>query len=399
VAIPVPQTTRRRAGVAWLVLAVVLAGAGVLAWSLLRGGDEAPRTPAALTATPGTLKQVFASARGGETILLRSGHYATFAAGAKPSLVTLRPAPGASVRISLAFAGVINVRLEGMKIEGADISGPSHDVTIAKSDFTAQIVIHADKMSDARILLDGNRFAHIDVCDQCQEGRVQVIGDSGHRSGVVIANNVLGPGGNSDGIQNGGNGVRILHNTFVGIYGNGGRHIDALQLYGQRNTVVRGNYFHNVASGIMSPDGGSHERIEHNVFDTGAYPYAIMLGGDDGSVIRHNTLPAIGRCAYGMPCGILLVADGPEHRAGRGTVVEDNILGGLSVAGTSKLGADHHNLLATGGGGPGDRAGRPAFTGGAHPKSPSGFRLAHGSPGRKAASDGADVGIAGGVAG
>jgi hypothetical protein len=388
-------------GIAWLVVAVVLAGAGVLAWLLLlRGGDDAaPHRAAPLSATPATLERVFASARGGETILLRSGRYPTFAAGAKPSLVTLRPAPGASVRISLAFAGVTNVRLEGLTIDGADISGPSHDVTIAKSDFIAQIVIHADKMTDARILLDGNRLAHIDVCDQCQEGRVQVIGDSGHRSGVVIANNVLGPGGNSDGIQNGGNGVRILHNTFVGIYGNGGRHIDALQLYGQRNTVIRGNYFHNVASGIMSPDGGFHEVIEHNVFDTGAYPYAIMLGGDNGSVIRHNTLPDLGGCAYGLPCGVLLVDVGPNHLAGHGTVVEDNILGGLSVAATSKLRADHHNLVATGGGGAGDRAGRPAFAGGRHPKSRRGFRLAQGSPGSKAASDGADVGIASGVAG
>jgi hypothetical protein len=309
--------------------------------------------------------------------------------------VTIRPQPGASARMSLAFAEVANVRLDGLTIDGADIGGLSHHVTIAKSTFAHQVVIRAERMRDAGVVLDGNRFPRIDVCPDCYEGRVQVIGDSGSPSGIVIANNVFGPGGNSDGIQDGGNGVRILDNTFVGIDGAGGRHIDALQLYGRRNTVVRGNYFRDVASAIMAPDGGDHERIEHNVFDTGGYPYAIMLGGDDGSVIRHNTLADLGGCAYDLPCGTLLIADGHGDRPGRGTVVQDNILGALSVAGASTLRSSHHNLVAAGGGGTRDRAGRPAFAGGAHPRSRSGFRLADGSSGRNAASDGTDVGIAG----
>src|SRR6266536_381303 len=331
---PTRQTSRRRIGVAPLACAVALLAVAALAWFVLRH-DAAPKGEPALQATPATLSRVFASAAGGETILLAPGDYGAFAAGAKVAkvaMVTIRPRPGASARMTLAFTRAANVRLEGLTIDGAEIGGSSHDLTIAKSTFTHQVVLHADHMRDAHVLFDGNRFAGIDVCAKCYEGRLHVLGDSGGPSGIVIRNNVFGPGGDSDGIQDGGNGVRILGNTFVGIHQGAGRHVDALQLYGQRNTVIRGNSFRDVSSAIMSPDGAHHELIEGNVFDTGGYPYAIMLGGDDGSVIRHNTLADLGGCAYGLPCGTLLIGagPGPSHSPGRGTVVRDNILGALS---------------------------------------------------------------------
>jgi hypothetical protein len=381
---------------AWLALVAGLAAAGALVWPALHRDEAKPPSKPALHAVPATFERVLAKAVGGDTILLGPGNYGSVAGAVKPSAVTIRPEPGASARMALAFSAAANLRIEGLTIDGADIGGSTHDVTIARSTFTHQVVIHADHMSDARIVLRGNRLPGIDVCADCYEGRVHVLGNSGRPSGVVIAGNVLGPGGNSDGVQNSANGVRILGNTFVGIQDTGGRHIDALQLYGASNTVIRGNYFRDVSSAIMSPDGGDHERIEDNVFDTGAYPFAIMLGGDDGSVIRHNTLADLGGCAYDLPCGTLLIDDGPGHRPGRGTVVEDNVLGALSVAGSSTVGTTRNNLVAAGGGGAGDTVGRPTFVGGPHPRSRRGFRLADGSPGAKAASDGADIGFAGG---
>jgi hypothetical protein len=381
---------------AWLALVAGLAAAGAVVWPALHRDEAKPPPKPALHAVPATFERVLAKAVGGDTILLGPGNYGSFAGAVKPSAVTIRPEPGASARMALAFSAAANLRIEGLTIDGAEIGGSTHDVTIARSTFTHQVVIHAERMRDAGVVLDANRLARIDVCADCYEGRVHVLGDSGGRSGVVISRNVLGPGGNSDGIQVSANGVQILDNTFVGIHDTGGRHIDALQLYGASNTVIRGNYFRDVASAIMSPDGGDHERIERNVFDTGGYPYAIMLGGDDGSVIRHNTLADLGGCAYDLPCGTLLINDGPGHRPGKGTVVEDNILGALSVAGSSTLGGSRNNLVAAGGGGAADSVGRPAFVGGPHPASRQGFRLAGGSPGIKAASDGTNVGFAGG---
>jgi hypothetical protein len=338
---------------------------------------------------------VLATAEGGETILLEPGDYGRFVGAAKPSTVTIRAQRGTKARMSLAFTRAANLRLEGLTIDGATIGGLTHDVTVAGSTFSRAIVIQADHMADADVVLEGNRLPGIDVCEKCYEGRVQVIGDSGRPSGVVIRGNVLGPGGNADGIQNGGNGVQILGNTFVGIHHvDGGPHTDALQLYGQRNTVVRGNTFRDVATGIMSPDGGRHEVIEDNVFDTNGYPYAIMLGGDEGSVIRHNTMPDFGTCIWNSPCGTLLIGPGPGSRPSHGTIVEDNVLGQLSLSGGSVLASDKGNVIAAGGGGPDDLTGKPAFAGGARPATRGGYRLAAGSPGIKAAADGTDAGIA-----
>jgi hypothetical protein len=382
-----------RTRIAPLAIALAVLAAGALAWLAV------PRhhaRAASLHATPTDFAKVFAAAKGGETILLAPGNYGSFAGAVKPAVVTIRAQQRTTARMSLRFAAVANLRIEGLTIDGADIAGRSHDVTIAHSRFRQAIVIHADRMARAGVVLDGNRFAHIDVCPKCYEGRVQIVGDSGRPSGIVVRNNTFGPGGNADGIQDEGNAVQILDNTFTGIRQGGphSRHSDALQLYGQRNTVVRGNYFRHVATAIMAPDGGDHELIEHNVFDTGSYPYAIMLGGDDGSVIRHNTLPDLGGCAYDLPCGTLLIGPGPKGDPSRGTVVQDNVLGQLSLSGGSTLGTDRHNLIATPGGGPADRVGRPVLAGGAHPASRSAFALAGGSPGTGAASDGTDVGIA-----
>jgi hypothetical protein len=388
---PVVQSTRRRIGtVAALALAVVAAGAVLAVLTARR--DERP-APKPLHATPSTLGRVFAKAGANQTILLAPGDYGSFAAGIKPSAVTIRPQPGASARITLALAAAANVRFERLTIDGADIGGTTHDVTIAESTFTQQVVIHAERMRNARVVLDGNRLPRIDACADCYEGRVHVLGNAGAPSGVLIANNVLGPGGNSDGVQVSADGVRIVGNTFVGIFGRNGRHVDALQLYGASHTLVRGNYFRDVASAIMAPDGADHERIEDNVFDTGGYPYAIMLGGDDGSIIRHNTVPDVGRCAYGQTCGTVLIGDGQSHQPGKGTVVKDNILGSLSVAGASGV-RSTHNLIAHGGGSADDEVGVPVFVGGAHPQSRAGFRLKDGSRGRGTASDGRDVGRA-----
>ena len=108
--------------------------------------------------------------------------------------------------------------------------------------------------------------------------------------GVTVQNSLFNGGGNSDGIQVGGYGVRILHNEFTGIHQIDDTHTDAIQLYGQSHTVVRGNYIHNAASGIMAPDGTNHEIIENNVIRTDGSPrHHDGLGR--GSIVRRNTLP------------------------------------------------------------------------------------------------------------
>ena len=278
--------------------------------------------------------------------MLASGNYGTFSGAAKKSTVTIKPAPGARATIQLELHTAAHLRFVGLTIAGAKIRAPAHDITIARSRFTAAAQIDATEMVGADILIDRDTFSGIDVCSDCFEGRVTVHGREGQTRpvGVTVQNSLFNGGGNSDGIQVGAYGVRVLHNEFTGIHMVDATHTDAIQLYGQSHTIVRGNYIHNAASGIMAPDGTSHELIENNVIRTDGRPSAITIGSDDGSIVRRNTLPG-GSCDYHQSCGILTIDAGNEGVPSRGTVVEDNVLGGLTVSGGSQLGAKRGNLI------------------------------------------------------
>lgn len=329
----------RRGLLALAVLALLPSGCG---------DDPPPRavaTPAAtaepegpvLRATPATLKAVFRAAGGGETILLRTGDYGRFRGGMKRARVTLKAAPGETPRMAVRFKPARNITLDGITITDLQIGHPrSRDLTVRNSRFDgAQAVIRTDELSNANILFERNTHAGFDSCPSCYEARLHLVGRTAEPSGVTIRDSVFGPGGNSDGIQNGGHGVEILDNRFVGIRqvdGPEGVHADAIQLYDSRHTVIRGNRMEDVTTGIMAPDGAYRELIERNTIETDGYPYAITLGADDGSVIRENVLPG-GDCNYGQPCGTLRIFAGNDGSGGHGTVVERNVLGALALEG------------------------------------------------------------------
>ena len=175
-------------------LLVAVAAIAATTSFLLRGEAEpapAPQAPA-LRATPDTLATVFGRARGGETILLATGDYGTFQGAVKARRVILRAAPGASVTMAIDFQAAVNVRVEGVTVTGATIGGDSRHITIAGSRFTGAAVINAERMLNAGITLDDNTHADIDVCDGCLEGRVDVTGQAGGPSGIVIKNSVFG---------------------------------------------------------------------------------------------------------------------------------------------------------------------------------------------------------------
>jgi hypothetical protein len=323
--------------------AVAAAAATALAFALTGGHEGQPVRE--LHATPGNLASVLASARGGETIRLASGDYGTFKGAAKRSTVTIAPERAAKVTMEVQFTSAAHLRLDGLTIRGAELHAGTHDVTIARSRFTRAALVDAVGMVRAGIVFDGDVFSGIDVCAHCFEGRLTVHGSDAQRPvGVTVQNSLFNGGGNSDGIQVSAYGVRILHNEFTGIHKIDAVHTDAIQLYGQSHTVVRGNYIHDAASGIMAPDGTHHELIEDNVIRTDGYPFAITLGSDDGSIVRRNTLPG-GRCWYHQSCGILIVGSGNSGVPSHDTVVEGNLLGGLSVSGGSRLRAQRGNLV------------------------------------------------------
>jgi len=344
------QGQRLVIGAALLAMAVVLAS-GLLAKPRRPApvGRAEPAAPPVRHASPATLARVLAAARGGETIELAGGDYGVFHGALKKRPVVLRAAPRASVRMAVEFNPAANITLDGIRISALLIADKrSHDLTVRNSRFDrSQAIIRTGDLSRAHIVLDHNVHAGFVKCAGCYEGRVQLAGRTQKPSGVTIRDSLF-TGGNSDGIQNGGNRVRIIGNTFSGIHqvdGTDGVHADAIQLYGSKGTVIQGNRMKQVATGIMAPDGADHEIIEGNVIATDGYPFAITLGGDRGSVLKHNRIPG-GACHYGLRCGTVRIGVGNDGTPSRGTVVQDNVLGSVAVDASSRPARSGPNLLA-----------------------------------------------------
>ncbi len=246
-------------------------------------------------------------------------------------------------------------------------------------------------MVNANVVLDGNRHANINVggCGTCYEGRIQVAGSGPGPSGVVVKNSVIGPGGDADGIQSNADGLQVIGNEFVGIRQVSQVHTDSIQLYGAKNTVIRGNYFHDFDVALMAPDGGQNEQVTDNVIiSAGGYRPAVQMGGHRGSVFAHNVTKNI---------DVYMDAKTGEP-SGQNNVVRDNVaIAGTVESPTSKCNpcTVTHNLFTSGSSSRGANAvvGTPLFAGGTSPTVWAGYALATGSLGKGSASDGGDRGI------
>jgi hypothetical protein len=352
---------------------------------------------AEIPATPSNLGSVFASAQAGDTIVLAPGDYGTFRGSEKPGMVTLKANPGTAT-MRFEFNPATNITLDGLTIAGGHFgTARTKNIVVRNSDVPGQIVFRTDALANANILLENNVHRDWDMCDSCAGGRLSFLGKTPQPSGITVQNSEF-RGGQSDGIASGANGLRILNNVFHDIPENSDLHVDALQLIGSSNTVIRGNHFFSVPTAIMGPDGTDHEIIEDNVFavdaDGDAYPYAVVLGSDDSSLVRHNTLPD-GPCTFNARCGVVRLGAKPNDDRGRGTIIKDNVLGGILLDNDgSSFGEISHNVIANSSPpGVATLRGRPTFVGGALPNSYTGFALAPGSLGKGTASDGLDAGI------
>ena len=339
--------------------------------------------------TRAELTREFAAATAGQTVCLADGRYGTFRGGRKPGTVVVRPRPGDEVRLALDLDPAVNVRIEGVTVTRAFVGGASRNVTIAGSRFTGLALVNVDRMARANVVFDGNTHADVDTCPTCRQGRVHVEGDSGEPSGVVIRNSKFS-GGNSDGVRADGHGVEIVGNEFTGMTSDEDPfHTDPIQIYGGRRIVIRGNYFHDnrVAAPIMMADGGSGNVVEDNVIEPGGYTWAMVWHSDRGSSIRHNTF-ADGACENNLRCGLIEISS--TDGRGRGTVIGDNVIGGVRTDGSADFTADH-NLTAEPLSGAANITGLPTYAG--PPGTYDGYRLAPESLGRGDASDGEDRGI------
>jgi hypothetical protein len=405
----VTSEIRRRLSVLWALLGVMVFVAPLVL--LIHGSDpkagasssERLRVPAADTElSPDcvlraqdekSLAAAFGQLQPGQTVCLSSGDYGKFIAGRKDGLVGVRGEEGARVTMAIEFDSVANVHVDDVTIKSLTISGESHDIKIAHSRFTGLALVRADKMLNANIEFDHNVHANIDTCTQCFQGRLHIDGNTGRPAGIVISNSVFS-GGNSDGVRADADGIKVINNEFFGLRDQDPFHTDPIQIYGGSHVLVRANYFHDnsVSAQIMMADGGAHNIVEDNVMAAGGYTWAITWFSDVDSVIQHNTL-APGQCENNIRCGMIQLGAKAQDPAGHGTVIRDNVMGGVANHGEAKISAfnaDHNlSVVPT----PGDRnmTGVPHFRGPL--RSYTGYRLEPGSTGTNGASDGSNPGI------
>jgi hypothetical protein len=344
---------------------------------------RAPGPPAASPrcdhrATVGTLGDVVSSADRG-TVCLAAGDYGTVSVAAKSRRVRLIAERGAAVRMALKLDQARNVTFDGLTVTSAVLSGSTRDVTVRNSTFRGPVTISG--LERARVLFENNAHVGIDAVEGGAPARIHMSYSSNEPSGVTVRHSLFAEG-DADGIQTG-VGMEILDNEFRDIRESGPNHTDAIQLLGARGTLIRGNFIHNTATGIVAYDGVERVTIERNVINnTGRQdrPWGIELYGDDGSRVRHNTL-AHGECAYELPCGLIELNRKPDGPAGKGTVLTDNVATAISLENGSRAAEQARNLLRRRGS-RSDTRGTPKLAGGEAPKRYSGYRLARPSAGR-----------------
>jgi hypothetical protein len=267
----------------------------------------------------------------------------------------------------------------------------NRDISVVENTFTGLLWVigGGQAHTDVKILIDHNTFDGIDVAPNDPEGRLQIYDGEG----VVVSNNHFGRGaggvgGDSDGIQMGGYGGTIgPGNVFDGIHlGPSGRHVDAMQLYGEvDHVVVTGNYYINGGSYLFAFTSPQLERsvtITNNVFVIGDYWPAVQIGDNVDATFVHNT------------SSVGVTISNPKNN-----VVRDNLMFGeagftFDHSGTVLI---QTNLFekpqdASRTVGTGAIFGIPSFVGGPKPTSRVGFKLLASSPGHLAGSDGLDLG-------
>ena len=127
-------------------------------------------------APPGNLASVVAAAQPGQTVCLASGSYGTFTGASKAGRVTIEPAPGASVDISVDFKGASNITVTGVTLNNATLEGATHDVTLSYSAVapSGQIVVLPDQMTaSSNIVIDHNTLQN-QSCGTGLQGRIDV---------------------------------------------------------------------------------------------------------------------------------------------------------------------------------------------------------------------------------
>jgi hypothetical protein len=354
------------------------------------------------------LQTALNSATGGAVICLNSGSSGNITLTAKSysSDVTVQPAPGATVAFGgFALNNVDHLHVTGVGGGGAtasvgetsvDVSsGCSANVTFDHLTYTAGAFFYQQFACshDEHLLWDHNRHEG-NIGGGLEEGRFRIVASAAGPDaplGLVISNSLF-KSGCSDGLDMAGDpyGVQIGPGNEFTDLNQGGcdpNHVDPIQGLGSRNTLITGNWFHDNAGsgGILSADEPGLT-VTNNVFASCCYQHSIVVKGAINNTYTHNVF--IGDISWELD---------NDSKCGGGEVVRDNVFTvraiylGVCTA-TTYTASNNLNCLCSGSN---NITGTPVFVGGSKPTTYAGYRLATGSPGKGAASDGTDIGIGG----
>jgi len=348
---------------------------------------EPPADGCTVNATPSSFASVFAAATPGAVVCLTSGSYGTKTDLSKPgpARVTIRAQDGATATMSIVYGSgatnLGNLTFQGLTIPNLEVrqGGTVRNVTLTGNAVTGCAYVNTWQAASSNLLIAANTFLDTARSECMYDGRLAFPQrNESVQSGITVSGNVFA-GGTADGILNGSNGTRIVGNEFRDIIqpsSGAEAHSDSIQLYGSKNTVIQGNYVHGSTVVIMAPDGGDHEVIVDNVFvGTPGYRPAIQLGAHQGTRFEHNTV-------RNLNVHMDSKGNGTPSRDG---ILRDNVMMNASFNLTNGDGCTGctvtNNLM-----------GGAVFTGGPDPLTYTGHRLAIGSPGIRAATDGTDQG-------
>ena len=278
-------------------------------------------------------------------------------------------------------SGDANFTVDGVSGAGGSITGSAHDITVRNSSFNTTLAF--DGPINSNILFDHNVHSGINAPLGSPNAMITLHYDSSQHSGITIQNSLF-ENGDADGIHPS-IAVNILNNTFRNLCDTGGNHTDNIQYQGANGGRVAGNYIYADYScptqGITSYDSGTHNvLIEDNVIDI-RRPWGLEWYSDDSSIIRHNTMvwrPA-SQCFFNVTCGRIAITSKTQDPPGIGTEVYDNIA--LVDIDRASVNRNDHNISGQ----------NVTYVG--PTTTYAGHRLAAGSVGERAGSDGLDVGI------
>jgi hypothetical protein len=401
---------RRRAAPIGFVSVALLAVAAVL---LIGRSPDVKRSPRVerspslasatcdLNATPATFASQVSAAASGQTMCLAAGNYGIWQGTSKA--ITIRPQSGVSPTLSVNLGnGDANFTIDGGHVNddsgtpGINM-GPStfmqnpgpKNITIENVAITGSApggVFEFDGPTNSGIVLDHDVWH--DIMDTGTEAAVR-FSYSGN-SGVTIENSLFRDMV-ADALKLGAQ-MKAIHNEFVNVYphGHSELHTDAIQIFGGTNDVLIGNLVHgNCEQGIGAFDGTSGNTIEDNVV-VGCTAHSMALMGDKNppSLVAHNTI-------IGSSTAVINCTSKPGEGPSTTRIVDNIASGGIELTDGSDQpctpSEDTHNMFRSGATGH-DFNGIPQFVGGANPSTYAGFKLVPGSAGKKAASDGLDVG-------